>query len=610
MQPCRISVERRLVRVVLPCVFAGLLVSAVAASQAGPPLVISELRFHGPAGSNDEFIEIFNNSSSPVTVSSLGGSPGYGIVGDDGLLRCTIPNGTVIPARGHFLCVNSAGYSLGGYPAGNGTAVADATYTTSINDNIGIALFNSALAGNFSLSNRLDAVGPTTEANTTYREGTGYTPVALVSAEFSIVRRADPVAGFPIDTGNNATDFRVVATNANASLPTAEEGAPGPENLTSPINSTATIAPSPIAPCVSATTAPNLVRNGSGNTGTLSLRQRFTNNTGFTVTRLRFRIFDITTAPAPDASTAILAALTSGDSNETTPCGGGGVNLRGLTLETPPLQSLGGAYNSSLSAPVSVAFPLPVGASIDVAFLTNISQAGTFRFFVAVEALPAGGGVYEVSGSTEGPIVFTPTPSTSSTPTPTRTPTRTPTFTTTATPTRTPTPTPTATATLTPTRTPTVTPTPTATRTASRTPTATASATPTVTPAGPPGTSFNTLTPCRIVDTRGPNGPVGGPALVAGAIRDFPVAGSCGVPFSAKAVAVNVTVVQPTADGYLTLYPAGAPLPLASTLNFRAGSVKANNAASVLGTGGGVAVFYGAGGGTTHLLLDVTGYFE
>jgi Lamin Tail Domain len=599
-----------MVIVVLTWVFAGLLVSAVAASQAAPPLIINEFRFRGPSGTSDEFVEIYNNSASPVTVSSGGGSPGYGVVGDDGLLRCTIPNGTVIPARGHFLCVNSAGYSLGGYPAGSGTAAADATYTTSINDNIGIALFNTALAGNFSLSNRLDAVGPTTEANTLYREGTGYTPVALVSSEFSIVRRADPVTGFSIDTGNNATDFRVVATNANASLPTASQGAPGPENLTSPIDSAATIAPSPIAPCVSATTAPNLIRTGSGNTGTLSLRQKFTNNTGFPVTRLRFRIFDITTAPAPDASTAVLVALTSSDSNETTPCGGGSVNLRALTLETPPTQSLGGAYNSSLSAPVSIAFPLAMGTSIDVNFLTNISQAGTFRFFVAVEALPAGGGLYEVSGSTEGPVVFTPTPSTSSTSTPTRTPTRTPTFTMTATPTRTPTPTPTATATLTPTRTPTVTPTSTPTRTATRTPTATPSSTATVTPAGPPGTSLNTLTPCRIVDTRGPNGPAGGPALVAGAIRDFPVAGICGVPFSAKAVAVNLTVVQPSADGYLTLYPSGAPLPLASTLNFRAGTVKANNATSVLGNGGSVAVFYGAGGGTTHFLLDVTGYFE
>jgi hypothetical protein len=75
-------------------------------------------------------------------------------------------------------------------------------------------------------------------------------------------------------------------------------------------------------------------------------------------------------------------------------------------------------------------------------------------------------------------------------------------------------------------------------------------------------------------------------------------------------VALNLTAVQPTVDGFLTLYPAGAAVPLASTLNFRAGSIRANNAVIVLGSGGGVSVFFGAGGGTTHFLLDVNGYFE
>jgi hypothetical protein len=131
-----------------------------------------------------------------------------------------------------------------------------------------------------------------------------------------------------------------------------------------------------------------------------------------------------------------------------------------------------------------------------------------------------------------------------------------------------------------------------------------------VTPGGPPGTSFNTLAPCRLADTRDAPGPRGGPALVAGTSRAFPTVGLCGVPATAKAIAVNATAVQPTADGFLTLYPAGTGVPLASTLNFRAGSVRANNAAVVLGAGGDVAVFFGAGGGTTHFLLDVTGYFE
>ena len=76
----------------------------------------------------------------------------------DGVLRCTIPSGTVIPARGHFLCVNSDGYSLTGHPAGNGTtATGDAAYTANIPNNTGIALFNTANTANYSTATRLDA---------------------------------------------------------------------------------------------------------------------------------------------------------------------------------------------------------------------------------------------------------------------------------------------------------------------------------------------------------------------------------------------------------------------------------------------------------------------
>ncbi len=142
--------------------------------------------------------------------------------------------------------------------------------------------------------------------------------------------------------------------------------------------------------------------------------------------------------------------------------------------------------------------------------------------------------------------------------------------------------------------------------------------TPTPTPSGPtptptatpPGANFNTLVPCRIADTRNAPGPLGGPSLVAGATRDFPVTGVCEVPPSAKAVTVNLTVVNPTGEGHLTLYPAGSALPLASTINFRTAIVRANNAVLPLGTGGQISVFCGMPSGSTDFVLDVTGYFQ
>ena len=126
----------------------------------------------------------------------------------------------------------------------------------------------------------------------------------------------------------------------------------------------------------------------------------------------------------------------------------------------------------------------------------------------------------------------------------------------------------------------------------------------------PPPQAFNTLTPpCRLVDTRNAPGPWGGPALSGGAGRDFTLAGQCGLPPSAKSVAVNLTVVAPASRGHFTAYPAGGGLPLASTLNFSAGQTRANNAVLPLGTGGAVTIF-NASAGAAHVVIDVTGWFE
>jgi hypothetical protein len=124
---------------------------------------------------------------------------------------------------------------------------------------------------------------------------------------------------------------------------------------------------------------------------------------------------------------------------------------------------------------------------------------------------------------------------------------------------------------------------------------------------------FTPLPPCRLADTRGPAGPGGGPPLAAGAARNFPVAGSCGIPVDARAVAFNATVASPTGAGNLRLYPAGEPPPLASMLNFAPGRARANSALLPLGPGGEVTVRADMPlepAGTAHLVLDVYGYFK
>jgi hypothetical protein len=128
------------------------------------------------------------------------------------------------------------------------------------------------------------------------------------------------------------------------------------------------------------------------------------------------------------------------------------------------------------------------------------------------------------------------------------------------------------------------------------------------TPSSP--TSFFTLTPCRVADTRNPPGVSGGPALVANTSRSFPVGGICGIPLAASAVAINVTVVNETNLGDLRLYPAGGSVPGASTINFATNKVRANSAIISLGTGGQMAVQCDMASGSTDFLFDVTGYFQ
>jgi parallel beta-helix repeat protein len=120
-----------------------------------------------------------------------------------------------------------------------------------------------------------------------------------------------------------------------------------------------------------------------------------------------------------------------------------------------------------------------------------------------------------------------------------------------------------------------------------------------------------TLAPCRLVDTRNSPGPLGGPALAAGATRTFVVTGSCGVPSDARALAVNVAVTQPTdGPGFLGLSDGVVPRPVVSTINYQAGQTRANNAIVRLGASGDISVFCGQGAGTAHFVLDVTGYFR
>jgi hypothetical protein len=124
---------------------------------------------------------------------------------------------------------------------------------------------------------------------------------------------------------------------------------------------------------------------------------------------------------------------------------------------------------------------------------------------------------------------------------------------------------------------------------------------------GATGGDFNPLTPARILDTRNGTGGISGKVGPGGVIT-VPGAGVGGVPASgAAALIVNVTVNEPTAGSFLTVYPSDSELPLASNLNFNAGQTVPNLVVVKLGADGMTKAFNRCG--DTHVIFDVVGWF-
>jgi hypothetical protein len=365
--------------------------------------LISEFRTSGTAGPDDDFVEFYNNTDTPLTIAASDASGGYGLFKTGSgnaspVLIGTIPNGTVIPARGHYLMVGSA-YSL------TASAPADLTLSSNIEDDANLAVFTAANVTSISSLSRLDAVGFTANAggfSELFREGTNLPALGGSNLQSSFQRDpcgkrglpnllgVCPSNGLPVDTNDNNNDFLFADVNATMTAAGQRLGAPGPESLGSPVvrNSIPVASLDPLAP---STGSPNRVRDltpdvvNNSTFGTLAIRRTITNNTGSPITRLRFRIIDITSLPSGG-----LADMRARSSSDVTVAvtGGGLVNVVGTTLETP-VQPLGGALNSTLGVgTISLGTPLASGASINIQFLLGVQQTGSFKFFINVEALP------------------------------------------------------------------------------------------------------------------------------------------------------------------------------------------------------------------------------
>ncbi|GAA3435223.1 hypothetical protein GCM10018954_048290 [Kutzneria kofuensis] len=117
------------------------------------------------------------------------------------------------------------------------------------------------------------------------------------------------------------------------------------------------------------------------------------------------------------------------------------------------------------------------------------------------------------------------------------------------------------------------------------------------------GSSFNTVSPTRLLDTREGTGAIG-----PGATLPLQVTGRNSIPASGvTAVQLNVTVTDPTATGFLSVFPSGTPLPNVSNLNFAAGDTVANSVLVPVGPDGRIDLYNRFG--RVDVVVDISGYY-
>ena len=361
---------------------------STAAVAAPGSVLIGELRLAGLHGARDQFVDLYNSSADTVDVG------GWEVVGSQGT-RTRLAAGTLIAAKHHVLLNGPVDATLASFFSLAGVAVTDGFLAPGPLEPAGGGVKLVNLAGS-----TIDAVGFAGAPSGYFRGTPLSTPTNSASGQLALTRRH--VAGVPVDTANNAGDFRLVATDADTQSHNGSEvlGAPAPFDLRSPTNVNHAMQSALIDTAVAASAAPNRVYTppASGavtaaNPGTLMLRRTITNcfgqpTTGAcanaqpatapqTITRLWVHVTALTTygdsAGAP-GSAALLRALDApagsvSTSTETK-------SLSAVSLNAPSPAS-GGGVNSTLT----IALPggaLAPGEAVNIELRLRADKTGSY----------------------------------------------------------------------------------------------------------------------------------------------------------------------------------------------------------------------------------------
>ncbi len=354
--------------------------------------LIGEFRAHGSGGANDEYIELANSTTSPL---SIGGWQVKYLSGGS-LVTATVPANTTLPAMGHYLFTGS------GYNATLlGISGSDQTLANPMDDATGITLLNAA-------STVVDAVSFV--GSSMAGEGTLLPSAPTANGEYAFERRQSSgnPAGVPLDNNNNSGDFIFVSTTGAAFASVTGDGtattldstlgSPSPNSTTGYVQ-TGSVAMSLLDTSVANSVAPNRVRLNavdSGVTGapdrfgTLRLRRTLTNNGGTTYTRVRFHVVTITTYSAgglggySDLNQADVRLLTSPDETGIA-TSTGAKNVIGTSVQAPATGTVGGGLNANT---VVLNQALTPGSSANYSFELGVARKGNFLVGFTIELLP------------------------------------------------------------------------------------------------------------------------------------------------------------------------------------------------------------------------------
>ncbi|TKV57325.1 hypothetical protein FDO65_17515 [Nakamurella flava] len=340
-------------------------------------LAITELRFSGPAGPGDEYVELTNTTSGPLPIA------GAVVLAANGL-GVGIPDVSPLPAGGSYLVAGPT-YSLGS------VAPADVVASGELGDT-GVQVLSPRVNGARVVT---DAVGPASSASGFHR-GTPLATVAnTVTDQYGWVRTQQ--TGAFKQTDDNAADFALVSTTGGVVGGVQSMlGSPSPTSLTTPWNRSTSITSTLVDPSKSANVAPNRVvtkaQQGQPG-GRIESRRVVTNNTGKSVTALQLRLIDVTEAngltPLPSVipsgrPLALLKAVRPAQPTVTV----NGTVVSNLSPAAPTIPANGGGLNSTFVVPLESA--LAPGASVSVALTFDASTSGSFFFRYSTEALLGG----------------------------------------------------------------------------------------------------------------------------------------------------------------------------------------------------------------------------